>query len=143
MNRREHGRGRFLAAVGGLLALVGSFLPWYTVGGEALTARSSNGFEGAGILVFISAVLVLALVLLPYAVSDPARLTLDRAASFALVVGVGVLGLLLRVFELFRQEAGLGALTPGRASGLWIVIVGLALMAWGALDMLTRRRQVG
>ena len=142
MNRRDTGRARFAAALGGVLALVGCFLPWYTIGGEALTARSSNGFEGAGILVFVAAILVLTLILLPPVVSDPARVSVDRGVSFAFVTAIGVLGFLLTVVQL-AQLAGFAALTPSRAVGLWTAAIGLALMVWAALDMLLRRRPLG
>lgn len=132
MNRRGLGRGRLIAAVGGTVTLLGCFLPWYTIGGQALPARSSNAFDGAGIVVFVASVAVLALIALPYAAGDQ-PIAIDRGRTFLVVVGAGILGLLLRAFQL----AGLGALgLPDRALGLWIAGVGLAISAWGVAEIL-------
>ncbi len=138
------GRGRILTALGGLLALVGCFLPWYTVGGQALTARSSNAFEGAGILVFIAAVLVLTLILLPYAAGEGRRPSVDRGTSYVLVAGLGVVGLLLRIVQDHSelQNPSPVPFLPDRALGLWIAGVGLVLIVAGTIE-LVRRRPLG
>ena len=82
MNRRTIGRGRVIAGTGAVVTLVACFLPWYTVGGDGgLPAISSNAFDGTGILVFLAAVGVLALIALPYAAGDQ-RLGIDRPAAF-------------------------------------------------------------
>jgi hypothetical protein len=136
MNRRSVGRGRLIAGLGATIALVGCFLPWYRVGGEGgLPPVSANAFDGAGILVFLAAVAVLALIALPYAAGDQ-PLGVDRPASFVLVVSVGVAALALRVLQLW----GAGALgLPDRAPGLWIAAAGLAVAAWGATEMVGER----
>ena len=141
MKRDARGRGRALLALGGVLALVGSFLPWYTIGGQALTPRSSNAFEGAGILVFVAAVLTLALVLLPYAVGEGRRLSIDRGATFAFAAGMGVLGIVLRVVQVQaqREDQSLTPFMPERALGLWIAGLGVALMVWGTVEVAARR----
>ncbi|MFI5261634.1 MAG: hypothetical protein ACHQZR_03650, partial [Candidatus Limnocylindrales bacterium] len=120
MNRRALGRGRLAVGIGAMIALVASFLPWYTVGGGAgqLPAISDNAFAGAGVLVFISAVALLALIALPYAAGDQ-PLAIDRAAVFIVVAAVGVIGLLARLAQLVLQlGANVGALAPTRAPGL-------------------------
>ena len=136
MMRRGLGRGRLIAAFGGLTTLVGCFLPWYTVGGQALPARMGNAFDGAGIVVFVVAVALLALVALPYAATDQ-PLALDRPLSFAIVLAVGVIGFLLRAFQLFTTGV-LGL--PDRALGLWLAGVGLAVAAWGVAEILSEQR---
>ena len=129
--RRTLGRGRIIVALGGVVTLLGCFLPWWTVGGEALPPRSSAAFDGAGIVVFVASIALLALIALPYAARDE-PVPLDRARTFAAVVTVGVAGLLLRGFQL----AGLGALgLPDRALGLWLAGVGLAISAWGVAEI--------
>jgi hypothetical protein len=131
MNRRAFGRGRTIVVAGSVLTLVACFLPWYTVGGEALPARSSTAFDGAGIVVFVAAIALLALIALPYAAGDQ-PMPLDRPTAFGVVVAAGVLGLLLRAFQL----AGLGALgLPDRALGLWLAGIGLAIAAWGVAEL--------
>jgi hypothetical protein len=125
------GRGRALAAAGAILTLVACILPWYTTGGQALglPATSVTAFDGPGILVFIAAIAIVALVLLPYAAGDQ-LLGVDRALSFAIVAGLGVLGLALKVV----QQLGFGdtsGMFPDRAPGLWLAGLGLAIVVWG------------
>jgi hypothetical protein len=132
MNRRSLGRGRLIAGLGALMALPGCLLPWYRVGGEdGLPFRSANAFDGAGIVVFLVALGVLALIALPYAAGDQ-PLDVDRPASFVLVVSLGVAALALRLLQLW----GAGALgLPDRAPGLWLAAAGLVVAAWGAAEM--------
>ena len=67
LHRRPLGRGRWMAALGGVLMVVGSVLPWWHVGGTpGITAESGNGLAGSGILVFLVGIATLALVALPY-----------------------------------------------------------------------------
>ena len=137
MNRRTIGRGRVIAGIGAVVTLVACFLPWYTVGGDGgLPAISSNAFDGTGILVFLAAVGVLALIALPYAAGDQ-RLGIDRPAAFVAVVAVGVAGYIIRIVQLFQVEA-LGL--PDRALGFWLAALGLAIMAWGAAEIAGERR---
>jgi hypothetical protein len=132
MHRRPLGQGRTLAAVGGTLIVVGSVLPWWTVGGDpGLPAASGNGLEASGILVFLSGVLTLALVALPYAVGDRPT-SLDRWLSFAALAVVGWIGLAWRVFDLllrgaFAFDEPAQVFTNG--PGLWIVALGLAVLS--------------
>jgi hypothetical protein len=127
--RRGLGRGRLLIGVGAVLALVSMPLPWYTVGGhiEGLPAQSGNGLEGAGILVFLAAVALLAVLALPYA-SRNGRSSFDRLAVHALLVAVGLVGLTLRGAEAFGFD-GLGL--PDRSAGFWLAAAGLVIAAWG------------
>jgi hypothetical protein len=107
------------------------------VGGDgALPARSGNGFDGSGILVFLTAVASLALLTLPYAAERP--IAADRWPAYALLVGVGWLGYGLRVLDLF----GSGAFTVQEVSeivtrmpGLWVVGIGLAVLSRAAYDV--------
>jgi hypothetical protein len=132
MHRRPLGGGRTLAAIAGVLIVVGSILPWWRVGGEAgIPPLSGNAFEGSGIIVFLVGVITLALVALPYAVGD--RPTgLDRPVSFALLAVVGWLGLAWRVIDLLLSEAfqfsePIQVFTNG--PGLWIAGLGLAVLS--------------
>jgi hypothetical protein len=132
MHRRPLGRGRTLAALGGVLIIVGSVLPWWRVGGTpGISARDGNAFEGSGIIVFLVGVVALALVALPYAIGD--RPTgIDRPVSYALLAVVGWLGLGWRVVDLlllgaftFREPAQVFTNGPG----LWIAGLGLAVLS--------------
>ncbi|MFI5254865.1 MAG: hypothetical protein ACHQ15_05355 [Candidatus Limnocylindrales bacterium] len=135
MNRRGLGRGRLVAGIGSVIVLIGCFLPWSRVGGDGLPSLSTNGFVGPGILVWLAALAVLAIIALPYAAGDQ-PLAIDRPASFVAVVGVGVAALVLRLLQLW-SDGELGF--PDRAPGLWIAIVGLAVAAIGAASIVGER----
>ena len=135
MNRRGMGRGRFLVAVGALVTLIGCFPPWYRAGGDVLPALTGNAFEGAGILVFVAAVALLALILLPYAAGDE-RMSLDRGAVFLVAAGVGVAGFLLRLLQM-TDRPGIGP--PDRSPGLRLAGLGLAIVGWGVAEILSER----
>jgi hypothetical protein len=138
MHRRPLGQGRTLAAAAGLVILVGSFLPWWQVGGgDALPLIQGNAFEGSGIVVFLVAVAALALVALPYAVGDRPT-AMDQWLTFALLAVVGWLGFGWRVLDLlvtgaFRFTEPTQAFTNG--PGLWLTGVGLVILSRAAYQM--------
>jgi hypothetical protein len=138
MHRRPVRRSRLLAAIGALVAVVGCFLPWWTrVAPEGLPALSGTAFEGMGIVVFAVAIATLALVTLPYASERPIRA--DRWPSYALLAAVGWLALAYRIVDLaslrafsFNQPADFLTAIPG----LWLVVIGLAMLTRAAYEML-------
>lgn len=138
MHRRPLGRGRSMAALGGVLMVIGSVLPWWQVGGTpGITAESGNGLAGSGILVFLVGIATLALVALPYAAGDR-PVGLDRWLTFAILAAAGWIGFAWRVVELllvgaFQFSSPAQVLTNG--PGLWIAGVGLALLARAAFVM--------
>ena len=133
MHRRPLGRGRRLAAASAAILLVGSLLPWWTVGGaDGLPPMSGNAFEASGILVFLAALATLALVTLPFASERP--ITLDRWPAYLIVLALGILGYGLRVVGLI-VEGPLGSLRPDRAPGLYVVAIGLAGLARAAFEI--------
>src|SRR5450631_3440148 len=96
MHRRPLGQGRLLAAVGAVAIIVAAFLAWYTAGGvDPIACSAFDGRCGTagGMIDFIIALLVLALVALPYASGDR-PVTVDRGLSFLLLTVVGWLALL-------------------------------------------------
>jgi hypothetical protein len=133
--RRGLGRGRLLIGSGAVLAVIGMPLPWYTVGGEVLPAVSGHGFDGAGVLVFLAAVGMLALVALPYA-SRSRQSALDRATAYGALAAVGLAGLGLELVTSWN-EGWLG--TPDRAPGLWLAGVGMLLAGWGAAEVFAEK----
>jgi hypothetical protein len=136
MHRRPLGRGRRLAALAALIILVGCVLPWWQFGGgDGLPLRSGNAFEGAGILVFFSALATIALVTLPYASERP--LAIDRGLSYVAIVAIGWSGLVLRAFDLFSVGA-LGL--PTTAPGLWLSAIGLIVLSRAAYEVAGERR---
>jgi len=136
---RSMDRGRVLVLIGSVLALVGMALPWVTVGGhgDGLPQITANGFDGAGILVFVAAILMLALLTLPYA-SKTGTSALDRPVSYLALTVVGFAGLALEVATLVGQ-GHLGF--PDSAPGLWISAAGLAIAGWGVGELLNRDRR--
>jgi hypothetical protein len=118
------------------LALVGMALPWVTVGGAAgLPVVTQNGFDGAGMLVFIAAILLLGLLTLPYA-SRTGSSSLDRPWSYVAVAGLGVVGLVVQVVGFYgRSQLGF----PDRAPGLWLAAAGLFVVCWGVGEILGER----
>ena len=127
-----------MAAVGAVLIIIGSILPWWQLQPEGgLPPLTGNAFEGSGILVFLAGVGTLALVALPYAVGD--RPTgIDRWFSYALLAVVGWIGLAWRTLDLglsgaFRFDEPLQVLTNG--PGLWIAGIGLAVLSRAVYTM--------
>ena len=137
MHRRPVGRSRRLAAIGALVALAGSLLPWWTLGGnEGLPQLSGTAFEGMGILVFAAAIATLALVTLPYASERP--VSADRWTTYALFAGIGVLGFAYRLLELgslqafsFEEPAHIVTRIPG----VWLSGIGLAILTRATYEM--------
>ncbi|HEX5467058.1 MAG TPA: hypothetical protein VFW92_10345 [Candidatus Limnocylindrales bacterium] len=145
MNRRVLSRGRRVAGAGAVLTLVACLLPWFRVGGDVggLPAISSNAlagnqYFGAGIVVFVAAIAVLALLALPFAAGDQ-PLAVDRPASFVLAAGVGLVAYLACLAQLTLNGALLQGskplFLPDRAPGLWLAALGVVIMAWGAWDV--------
>jgi len=131
MHRRPIGRGRALAVVAALVVVVGTVLPWYTAGGAdgQIPTRSVNAFDDlAGLLVFLAALAVLALVALPYAAGDR-PVGIDRWPSYLLLLLAGVVGIGLSALNLLTADLPLDGFRPDRAPGIWIVGLGLAGLA--------------
>jgi hypothetical protein len=135
VNTRALGRGRLIVAIGATLLLVGSVPAWWTVGGTVTPVLSGNAFDGAGIVVFLSAVAMLALVVLPYATREGDS-RLDRPWSYVLLAGVAAAIFGLRVMQI-EGFGGLGL--PDRAPGLWITGAALLVVAWGVVEILGER----
>ena len=136
MHRRPLGRGRSMAALGGVLMVIGSVLQWWQVGGTpGIPAESGNGLAGSGILVFLVGIATLALVALPYA-AGARPLSLDRWLTFAILAVAGWIGFGWRVIELaltggfpgaFQFDSPAQVVTNG--PGLWLAGIGLALLS--------------
>jgi hypothetical protein len=135
--RRGLGAGRALIAVGSVLALIGTLLPWVTAGELNGAVITSNGLTGTGILVFLAACGMLLLVLLPYATTS-GRSALDRPLAYAVLAGAAITGLVIRVAQLWSDKA-LELWPPGDALGMWVTIGGLALVTLGVGQLLGER----
>ena len=143
MHRRPVGRSRVLAAISGVLAVAGCFLPWWTRGGgqDELTTLTGTGFEGMGIVVFAVGIATLALVTLPYATERPVGA--DRWSSYAILAAVGWLAFGYRIVELVSIRA-LSFNEPAQVitniPGLWLSGVGLVILARATYEMLQEPR---
>ena len=137
VHRRPVGRARYLAALGAIVILAGCLLPWWSIGGvNGLPQLGGNAFEGMGIMVFVVALATLALVTLPYATERP--VAADRWPAYTLLAAVGWLALLIRIIDLVLLRAfSFAAPTEvfTKSPGLWVVGVGLAMLARAAFDM--------
>jgi hypothetical protein len=132
MGRRPLGRGRMLAVAGAVVVLVGTLLPWYAFQAEGgLPAIELRAFDGSGVLAFIAALAILALVSLPYAAGER-RVHADRGLSYLLLAGVVGLGVLMWPLQVIDDLAGLA---PAQASGWWIALVGAALLGRGTFEI--------
>jgi hypothetical protein len=142
--RRGLGRGRALIGIGAVTALVGvatsvltyalgvgTWLPWWSVGGDILPALHGRGFDGAGVLVFLASVGMLGVLTLPYA-SRHQSSALDRPAAYAALVLLGLIGIAIEVLTSFGEARLSG---PDRAPGLWLAAVGMALATWGTAEL--------
>jgi hypothetical protein len=136
MYRQTLGRGRRLAAVGAIIMLVGCVLPWFTIGGTigGLPPYTGNAFDSTGILVFLSALGTLALVTLPYAAGDR-PVVADRWPPYLIMWLLGVLGVVLRILELWNHTGGSVLGLPDRSPGLWLVLIGLAVLARAVFEI--------
>ena len=132
MPRRPLGRGRVLAVAGALVVLVGTVLPWYASQVDGgLPGMDLRAFDGSGMLAFIAALGILALVTLPYAAGDR-PVSADRGLAYLLLVGVAAIG--VAIWPLFVID-DLSGLSPTRAPGWWIALVGVAVLARGASEI--------
>jgi hypothetical protein len=138
LHRRPLGRGRTLAAISGPLIVIGTLLPWWTVGGTpGIPVVSGKGLAGAGIFVFLVGLATMALVALPYAAGDR-PVGLDRWLSFAILAAAGWIAFGWRVIELWLNQAfqfSSPAEVFTNGPGLWISGLGLVVLSRSAYTM--------
>jgi hypothetical protein len=140
LQRRPVGRGRWLAAGAAVVVAVGCVLPWYRAGGaDGVPPLTVNGFEGAGILVFLAALATLALVSLPFAMGD-APIAVDRWWAYGIIAAVAAAGLLIRVVDTLAVDGGLGIMLPDRGPGTWVTAVGVIGLVFATAEMFGTRR---
>jgi hypothetical protein len=137
VTRRSLGRGRLIVIVGALVVLAGSLPAWWTVGGTVTELHSGNAFDfpSSGIVVFLAALAMLFVVVLPYATRD-GKAGLDRPIVYAglLLLALATFG--YRLYQIY-EFGGLGL--PDRAPGLWITGSGLLLLCWSLVELAAER----
>jgi quinol-cytochrome oxidoreductase complex cytochrome b subunit len=133
--RRGLGPGRAIVGVGAVLAIIGAFLPWsYAGGGDTELPRvTSDAFQGPGIAMFVAAVALLALLILPYTTSS-GRSSVDRWLSFVVLGGIMVVGTVLQVLQLLPGGA-LKLTPPLDVLGLYLGVLGTLLVVWGVAEI--------
>ena len=92
--RRGLGRGRSLIAIGAILGVISMPLAWQTAGGVVLPVSTDWGFSGTGVLMFLASLLMLALIVVPFT-TETHRFLLDRPMAYAVLLVVGIAGLVL------------------------------------------------
>ena len=138
VHRRPVGRARLLAAVGALVVLAGSVPPWWTAGTTeaGLPPISGYAFDGTWILVFLVALATLALITLPYAGDRPVGL--DRWWAYAGLTAIGWVALVASMAGVVTEPGGFGTITPDRAPGLWLSVLGLVILTRSAFSIWTQ-----
>lgn len=134
--RRGLGRGRTLIGIGAVIAIIGIPLPWLKVGGVVLSAETANGLQGPGVLVFLAAVAMLAVMVLPFAVKS-GQSVLDRTSVYLALLAVGLVGLSLAVLDILGTDGASAALSD--VPGVWLAGVGMSLAAWGVAELFAQR----
>jgi uncharacterized membrane protein len=135
--RRGLGRGRTLIAIGAVLAILSMPLSWQKAGGIVLPVSTDWGFSGAGVATFVSAVLMLALIVLPFTI-ETRQVGLDRPIVYLALLAVAIGGLVVAVVDLVGGDAQY-SLTPMDAPGLWLAMVAMAVITWGVLELFAER----
>jgi len=135
--RRGLGRGRTLIAIGSVLAIISMPLAWQTAGGIVLPVSTDWGFSGTGVVMFIAAVLMLALIVLPFT-TETREVALDRPVVFLALLAAGIGGLAVAVIDLVGGEEQY-SLTPLDAPGLWLAMLGMAVATWGVLELFAEK----
>lgn len=114
--------GELVGAVGGLGLLVSSFLPWYSSGGQSVTAWQAFSVVDIVIAAAAAAGLILGLVVL-------ARLSVSYpVAGSAIATLFGFIALALIVFRLIDPP---GPGSPDRDVGAWLGLVSAAAVTLG------------
>lgn len=134
--RRGLGRGRTLIALGAIVAICSMPLAWLKVGGVVLPAETASGFDGSGVLMFLAAIAMLALIVLPYTTKS-GQAGLDRPVAYVALLIVALAALVSEILRLVSTEGS--SLTPADAPGLWLAGGGMALVGWGVLELLAER----
>jgi hypothetical protein len=118
--------------------VLGCVLQWWQVGGTpGIPQHAENGFPGSGIVIFLAAIVTLALVALPYAAGDR-PVGLDRWLSFAFLAVAGWIGFAWKIVNLaligaFQFSEPADVLTHG--PGIWVAGLGLVILSRAVLEM--------
>jgi hypothetical protein len=135
VKRRALGRGRLLIVIGALITVVGLVPTWWTLGGTVTIRQSGNGFTGVGIVIFLAALALIAVVTLPYARRD-GESSLDTPGVYVALAFAAIAAFVWRGYEIY-QFGGLGL--PPASAGFWITALGLLIVIFGVADVFTEK----
>jgi hypothetical protein len=131
-----------VVAIGALLTAIGCFLPWWSVGGTVTELHTGNAFDSVlGMLVFASALAMVAVMVIPYASRDRYS-PLDRFSVYLLLFLIGAAAFATRMYQISLPNfAGLGL--PQSIPGAWLTGAGLVVVLFGLFEVFSddRRRE--
>jgi hypothetical protein len=140
MHKQTPMTGRWIVAIGAIVLVGSSLLPWWQIGGAAdqLSSRSGVGIsDGPVYLMFLMAVACLLLVTLPFA--SEKTIPIDHPVVYLGLLAVAVVGYVWRVVLL--AQSLLVPWPPTRGWGFWLAAVGLILVARGVFEVFEERRR--
>jgi len=136
---RGIGRGRVVVAIGALLMAIGCFLPWWSVGGTVTELHTGNAFDSVlGMLVFASALAMVATMVMPYASRDRYS-PLDRFSVYLLLFVIGAAAFATRMYQISLPNFG-GLGLPQSTPGAWITGAGLVVVLFGLFEVFSDDR---
>jgi hypothetical protein len=135
VNRRGGVRGRLIVFAGALVALSGMPLTWWTIERTNAPALTGSGLQGVAIFVFLCALAMLAVLILPLA-TRAGEAALDRPATYTLLALIAAAAYAWRIVQI-SGFTSLGL--PQDAPGMWLCGAGLVIVLWGVGDLLTTR----
>jgi len=133
-------RGRWVVAIGAIVIVGSSLLPWWQIGGGVgeLSTQSGVGIsDGRTFLMFLVAVACLLLVTLPFASEKP--IPIDHPVVYLGLLALAIFAYVWRVILL--AQLLLVPWPPQRGVGFWLAAVGLILLARGVFEVFEERRQ--
>ena len=121
-------------AAGALLTVVGCFMPWWSVGGTVTDQHTGDAFDSVlGMVVFATALAIVAVMVLPYA-SRSRYSPLDRRAVYVLLLIAAVGAFAVRLVQIGAPDFG-GLGLPQVIPGAWITGAGLVVVLFGVIEL--------
>ena len=133
-------RGRWIVAIGAIVIVGSSLLPWWQIGGGVgeLSTQSGVGIsDGRTFLMFLVAVACLLLVTVPFASEKP--IPIDHPVVYLGLLALAIFAYVWRVILL--AQLLLVPWPPQRGVGFWLAAVGLVLLARGVFEVFEERRR--
>ncbi|HEU6440675.1 MAG TPA: hypothetical protein VFC12_09610 [Terriglobales bacterium] len=133
-------RGRWIVAIGAIVVVGSSLLPWWQIGGGVgeLSVRGGVGIsDGRTFLMFLVALACLLLVTLPFASEKP--IPIDHPVVYLGLLALAIFAYVWRVVLL--AQLLLVPWPPTQGWGFWLAAVGLILLARGVFEVFEERRR--